>query len=205
MKRTLESLKSTGKESNGSSPKNGVASKQEALGVLVRGCWSRAYQFACRLCGDENEAKDLVQEALYRVVREWERYDTSRPFDAWVFTILRNVFLDTRRRYERGHAVSLDAPLNNDYEAESYGNIIPDGCMGVLERLERKETAQAVRQALEGLNEEHRTVLKLRDMEGLRYDEIADVLGLAPGTVRSRILRARRSFRISSGLEASVC
>ncbi|MFH1723568.1 MAG: RNA polymerase sigma factor [Elusimicrobiota bacterium] len=168
----------------------------ERFEEFVRDYGERAFQFAYRLSGNVEEAKDLVQEAYYRVLRSWDRYDASRSLDAWFFRILRNVFLDSRKRYERRHAVSLDrSPEGVSEDGATYGDLLAGDEEAVLDALERRESAGLVRETLDGLSHEHRAVLTLCDMEGLGYEEIARVLEVPVGTVRSRVSRARRAFR----------
>ena len=76
----------------------------------------RGFQFACGLCGNSEEAKELVQEAFCRVFRSWDRYDQSQPLDSWFLTILRNVYVDSVKRHERRFGVRLDAALVRDGE-----------------------------------------------------------------------------------------
>jgi len=195
MQRTYESSKSNGEEGNGSAVKNETAARQASLENLARDYGERAFQFACRLSGNADEAQELVQEAMYRVTKNWNRYDGERPLNAWFFTILRNAFLDSPKRSGRKHSVSLDAPFAGDADNGCLGDLLPDDGMDVLERLERQETARAVKKALRGLRKDHRAVLKLRDMDGLSYEAVAQTLGVSVGTIRSRISRARDSFR----------
>ncbi len=163
---------------------------------LIRDYGERAFQFAYRLSGNAEEAKDCVQEAFFRVLRSWEKYDETRSLDAWFFTILRHVFLDGRRRYERRMGVSLDASIvSEDGEAGTFVDLFPVEEESMLRRLERKEAGEAVRRTLDSLSYEHRVELTLCDMEAMNYEEIARVLEVPAGTVRSRISRARRAFR----------
>lgn len=157
----------------------------------------RAFHFAYRLTGNIEEAKDLVSESFYRVLRSWDRYDRSRSLAAWYCTILRHVFLDGRKRYERRYAVSLDrsARPGGSEEAATYDELLSDQEETVIERLERAEVAEEVRRTLDRLAYDHRVVLTLCDMEGLSYDEMSMILDVPVGTVRSRISRARLAFR----------
>lgn len=170
---------------------------ENSFEAFVRDYGERAFQFAYRLSGNVEEAKELVQEAYYRVLRSWQRYDQKRSLDAWFFTILRNVFLDGRKRYERRHAVSMERPVlgASGEEAAVLGDLLPAEDEAVLRRLERAETAAAVHAALDSLPYDHRVVLTLCDMEAMSYEEISQVLDVPVGTVRSRLSRARIAFR----------
>ncbi|MFA6029420.1 MAG: RNA polymerase sigma factor [Elusimicrobiota bacterium] len=161
---------------------------------FVRSHGERAFRFAYRLAGDAEEAKEVVQDAFFRLFRTWECYDPSQPLEAWFTVILRNVFLDGRRRYERRHTVPLDEGPR-DGEEEGRTRALGDGEPPLLEVLEREEVSARVRAALERLEYDHRTVLTLCDMEGCSYEEISRVVDVPVGTVRSRLSRAREALR----------
>jgi len=188
MEKHCESKKRFGKEDGRTEARN------EILESFIQEWGGRAYQFAYRLAGNCDDAHDLVQEALYRVMLGWDRYQTKKPLDAWFMTILRNAFLDRCKRYERKHSVSLDCPIGSG-EGHSLADVMAGQDEAVQMRLERQETAKAARRALKGMRREQREVLTMCDMHGLKYDEIAATLKLPAGTVRSRIHRARRTFR----------
>jgi RNA polymerase sigma-70 factor (ECF subfamily) len=158
----------------------------------------RGFQFAYHLCGNAEEAKELVQEAFFRVIRRWDSYDPSQPLENWFLTILRNVFYDGVKRYERRHGVSLDAPIRDasGEPAASLSEVLADGREeALLERLEREEERDQVRLALEALSPDHKAVLTLCDMQGMSYEEVSAVLDCPLGTVRSRVSRARAAFK----------
>src|SRR5262245_15102808 len=78
--------------------------------TLMRRHAEKAYNFAYRLAGNEQDARDLVQEAFMHALRHFEKYDPTRPFEPWVNRILKNIFLDGMRKYQHKHTISLDAP-----------------------------------------------------------------------------------------------
>src|SRR6185436_16627490 len=92
--------------------------------TLLQRCADKAYNFAFRLTGNDPDAQDLVQEAFARAFEHRDRYDPSRPFEAWVNRILHNVFLDGVRKYEHKHKVSLDAPPPSN-EDGSWAEVLP--------------------------------------------------------------------------------
>lgn len=175
--------------------------------AFVREYGERAFQFAYRLSGNAEEAKELVQEAFVRMFRHWDRFDPERSMDAWYFRILRNVFLDGRRRYDRRHSVSIDRSVPGVAEERgSYAESLPDGAEDALEAMARGENARTVREVLETLSPEHKAALAMVDMEGMSYEEMGRVLGVPIGTVRSRVARARAAFRKAvsdAGLEGA--
>jgi RNA polymerase sigma-70 factor (ECF subfamily) len=159
----------------------------------------RAYQFAYGLCGNSEEAKELVQESFFRVFRSWGSYDPSQSLEGWFLSILKNVYTDSVRRYDHRYGLSLDAPLVSDHRGEE-GTILAERLAdereeAVLDRLTREGTAHDVRRALAGLRVEYKAVLTLCDCEGLSYEQISEALDLPLGTVRSRINRAREALK----------
>lgn len=167
---------------------------------FVREYGGKAFCIAYHLEGNVEEAKDLVQDAFCRLLKSWDRYDASRPLEGWFATILRNIFLDGRKRYDRRHVCSLDRapePSGEDGQEEpSRGaDALPDGSEPFLDALSRRETVEAVRKALKRLSCEHRAVLALCDAQGQGYESIARTLGVPVGTVRSRLSRARIALR----------
>jgi RNA polymerase sigma-70 factor (ECF subfamily) len=167
------------------------------LDRLIEEYADRGYQFAYHLCGNVDEAQDIVQEAFMRVIRGWDSFDQNQEFGNWFLSILKNVYLDGKKRYERRNGVSLDVPINTgDPEATSYADVLADGLdASLLERLGRQQGQDEVRSAFDGLSEDSRAVLTLCDIQGLSYDEISTVIGVPVGTVRSRIARARKFLR----------
>lgn len=187
MEKHCESKKRFGKET-------ATEARNEILEQFIRDFGDRAYQFAFRLSGSCDEADELVQDALVRVTRAWARYQESKPLDAWFLTILRNAFIESRRKLQRRATVSLDVPVN-DEESQTLGDVISDGSASVEASIERNETIGSVRRALQGIRGIEREILNLRDMDGLKYADIARHLNIPIGTVRSRIFRARQSLR----------
>jgi len=149
---------------------------------LLAANYTRAHRAALGWLGNEQEAHEVAQEALLRAYRARDRYDPSRPFYPWLRRIIRNACVDARRRGRHRALTGLD-------EAR-VASTAPDPS-------ERVETADAVahlRAAMEELSPEHREILVLRHFEDLSYAEIAEILGVAQGTVMSRLYRARKAL-----------
>lgn len=157
--------------------------------VLLHRCANKAYNFALRLTGNDPDAQDLVQEAFSRAFEHKDKYDSSRPFEAWLIRILHNVFLDGVRRYEHKHKVSLDAPPPT--EEGHWEDIIPSKEREPLEILVRDERQSLVQRALNAVEMPYRSALILYDIEGLSYDEISKIMKCPIGTVCSRIHKGR--------------
>ncbi len=182
----------------------GEAIGERRFEEFVRDYGERAFQFAFRLSGSVDEARELVQESFYRVLRHWDSVDQARSLDGIYFKILRNLFADARRGFAARRVVSLDAAPAGHEEDTTYADLLPDQEGAVLESLERRSQSDAVHQAIAALSVDHRAVLVLCDIEGRDYDFISEALGLPLGTVRSRVSRARLAFRraLAAALEA---
>lgn len=176
---------------------NGWASKSDVVGSALKdyldGKNSEALNFAYGLCQDADEARELVQEACYRVLRESRRYDPAKPVKSWLFTILRHAFIDSRRRTERKAGFSLDFSM--DGGKSSLLETLEAQDPSAQEQLEQEETIARVRLALRRLRVEDRKVLRLCDADGWHYEDVARALGIPVGTLRSRLYRARRKLR----------
>ncbi|MDO8756940.1 MAG: sigma-70 family RNA polymerase sigma factor [Elusimicrobiota bacterium] len=162
--------------------------------ALIDANANKAYCFAMGLCGNEDEAKELVQEAFVKAMDRIETHDPNQPFQSWFLTILKNLYLDGTKRYERRVSQPLEQPLDAD------GLTVADGVadlreMSLLDRLERQEAAKLVRRAMRALTPDARAVLLMIDLEGLGYEETAAVMGCPLNTLRSRIVRARAALK----------
>ncbi len=147
------------------------------------------YRFAVRLTGVEVQAEDLVQETMLRACRSWHQYKRGTNVRAWLLTILRNTFVSEYRR-KRFLGPLLDV---TEYESSMLGvetaDIDPEGSL--FDQLMDEEVIREI----QALPEEFRTALVLVDIEGLRYEEVAEVTDVPVGTVKSRLYRARRALQ----------
>jgi RNA polymerase sigma-70 factor, ECF subfamily len=153
----------------------------------------KAFQFAYQLSGDAEDSKELVQEALFRVIKNWDKYDPSQSLEGWFYTILKNVYTDGIKCYETQKGLSLDWVPEGD-EAP-FSESLPGDDEQALALLEREETAVLVQKAMRTLPREQRAALALFDIQGVSYPGIAEILDCPLNTVRSRIARARAALR----------
>jgi len=162
--------------------------------ALIDANANKAYCFAMGLCGKEDEARDLVQEAFAKAMDRIDSHDPSQPFEAWFLTILKHLYLDGMKKYEKRFGQSLDEPVGTDglTVADSFGD---DRELSLLDRLERQEDAKLVRRAMRALTPDARAVLLMIDLQGLGYEEAAAVMGCPLNTLRSRIVRARTALK----------
>lgn len=164
---------------------------------LIKRHGDKAYNFAYSLAGNEQDARDLVQEAFVRAFEARDRYDSGRPFDSWLVRILRNIHFDWISRYEHQHGVSLSAPPPAG--EEGWEEILPGKDPDPLRELLRREAGSAFQAALQSLPPHYKAAVALADIEGLSYEATARVLSCPVGTVRSRVHQGRVLLR--RGLE----
>lgn len=157
----------------------------DAFEPLVRRYEGRALSFAHTLLGDADEAADAVQEAFVKAYRSLGRLREGSAFGPWFRSILRNHCLDRLRSPRRRQAPWREETVDRTVWSAPVG----------AGRLEREELAEAVRDALSTLSDEHRQVLVLKEMEGMSYAGIAEATGIPAGTVGSRIHHARAALR----------
>ncbi len=148
--------------------------------------WQGPIQGLCaRMIGDSHRGEDLTQEVFARLYARRKNYEPTAKFSTFLWRIALNICYDELRKQKRRREFSLDEPDENDgaieFEADGAG---PD------QRMVEDERADAVRRALVELAEPYRVVVVLRHYEGLKFREIADVLGIPEGTVKSRMSEA---------------
>jgi RNA polymerase sigma-70 factor (ECF subfamily) len=151
--------------------------------------------FLFRFTGDFRTSEDLAQEAFLRVFKKVQDYNPSAKFSTWLYTIASNLAKDEFKRKSRHPARSLDWKGGNDTTRD-----MPQAKADTTEsvpdvRLEHDEVRQQVNKALDLLDANDREILVLKDVQGLSYEEIAEILGLPMGTVKSRLSRARTAFK----------
>jgi len=172
---------------------DGADMPSQAVVELLRRYGDKAYNFAFRLTGNEQDARDLAQEAFVRILEHAGRYDPSRPFEAWMLTILRNIYLDGLRRASHGATVSFDAP--SPAGEQPWEEILrgpdPDPAQAMI----RQEADGMIQGALDSLSPHYRTAVILCDIEGLSYEQIGEIMDCPIGTVRSRIHQGRVLLR----------
>ena len=165
----------------------------ETFAGLIARAGDKAYNFAYRLAGNDQDARDLVQESFARALEHAGAYDQTRPFDSWLLRILHNVFLDSMRRHSHSRTVSLDAPA--PVEDAGWADLLPGDEPSAADELILKESVDLLQRALARLPTTYRSAIALCDIEGLSYEDIAKVMEIPVGTVRSRIHQGRVLLR----------
>jgi RNA polymerase sigma-70 factor (ECF subfamily) len=158
-----------------------------AFAELVGRYSSRAWSVAASLLNDDEEAKDVVQDAFLRVYRALERFDFSQHFYTWLYRIVVNLAIDRLRRIQKLKPVAIDDVA----EPESHERLE----LAPGRRLEAGETRDHVHAVLECLPDKYRTVMVLRELNGLSCKEIARIVSSSHATVRWRLHVARKMFK----------
>jgi RNA polymerase sigma-70 factor (ECF subfamily) len=162
---------------------------ERAFTELVRRFQGRVANLISRVLNDRESTDDLAQEVFVRVFVHRRNYRRGSKFSTWLFTIAANLAKnEIRRRVRRRNWFSLDA-LQDILKDSAI--VLADPTEGRESRMEREQLQEAMGRAIAAVPEKYRLSLVLRDVEGLPYEEIAQVLGIPGGTVRSRINRAR--------------
>ena len=157
-----------------------------AFGHLVQKYQDRLYNTLVHVVGNAEDAKDAVQEAFVQAFLKLDTFQGASAFYTWLYRIAFNVAATHRRRR---HAMrSAEEGRSKDGQGATLGE-------GPSQRMEREECRRQVRQAIAELDEEFRTVVVLREIDGCCYETIAEILDLPIGTVRSRLHRARLQLR----------
>lgn len=158
---------------------------------LVLEYQKNVYNLALRMTGDPEDAADMAQEAFIKAYSSLSGYRGDSKFSVWLYRIVSNVCLDFLRAKKRRQTVSLSV---TDDDGEDTELDIADESKSPERIFERAMTRDAVRRGLAALTPEYRQILILRELQGMSYEEIAEVLELESGTVKSRIFRARKKL-----------
>ena len=157
---------------------------RDACGALVEQYRDNGYRLAYRMCGNAYDADEAAQEAFVAAWRALPNFRGDAKFSTWLYRLTTNAAIDVMRREKRHQTVGDGEMMELADDADS-----------PQETVERTEQQEAVQKALATLSEEYREVLLLRYMEELDYAEIAEVLQLPSGTVKSRINRAKAALK----------
>jgi RNA polymerase sigma-70 factor, ECF subfamily len=164
-----------------------------AFGEIVARYQVRLLNFVYRMIGDRERAEDLVQEAFLRVHRHLDRFDRSRKFSTWIYTIASNLAKNELRNRGRSPLVTFEQARPRD-EEDNRPVDFEDKDNRPDDLYEQRTLKALVDETVAKLSSHHREVFVLRELEGKSYEEIAEIMHCNLGTVKSRLNRARQSF-----------
>lgn len=159
----------------------------EAFEKLISPYTNQLLNHAFRILKNREDAEDALQEAYLKIYNSLSKFEGHSSFKTWAYKVLTNVCLDMLRKQKKFSETSLNSSTN-DSEQEI---IISDDTYSPEIAAQKKAAFEALRDAIETLGEEQKIVITLRDIDGLSYDEIAEITSTGIGTVKSRINRAR--------------
>ena len=162
-----------------------------AFEYLVAAYEKNVYNLALRMTGNPEDAEDMAQEAFLKAYSSLDSFRGDSKFSVWLYRIVSNVCLDFLRKQKKRQSFSLSMEDDDGEEGELE---LPDLRRLPEDELEKKLTRDAVQRGLAQLPEDARQILLLREIQGLSSEEIGEALGLEPGTVKSRIFRARKKL-----------
>ncbi|MCS6775566.1 MAG: sigma-70 family RNA polymerase sigma factor [Chloroherpetonaceae bacterium] len=166
---------------------------QAAFDKLIRAYERRVYNLAYRLSGNYDEANDISVDAFLRVFQAIRLFRGDANFSTWLFRIVTNVYLDRRKRMKNRQHLSLEEYI--ELEENSVARQVEDPSPGPQATIEQTERWEKLQEAINALPDYQRAMIVLYHTEGLSYEEIAQVMSLNIGTVKSRLNRARLLLR----------
>lgn len=166
---------------------------------IVRRYQDKAFRLAFSLTKNDAEAQDVVQEAFLNMYRKLDSFKGDSKFGSWMYRVVVNAGLMRLRKRRRLSEVPVDDESFNLPEAEYYGGSAPQWRVQADEAVENQELRQQIIEAVDELPPKYQTVFLLKEIEGLKLSEIAEVLDLSVGGVKSRLHRARLHLRATLG------
>ncbi len=166
-----------------------------AAEALVRAYGDRAYRLAVRIVGNASDAEEVVQDALWTVVRKIDTFRGDSAFGSWLYRIVANAACQKTRGQRRHTELSLDDVLPTFHEDGKHASSISDWSPRVNDPAHHTEMRRALSAALDELPEDYRAVVILRDVEGFSTAEVAATLGLSVANAKTRVHRARLFLR----------
>ncbi|MBK6487644.1 MAG: sigma-70 family RNA polymerase sigma factor [Gemmatimonadetes bacterium] len=178
-----------------------LGGEERAFQELVDRYQTRLLNFIYRTIGDRERSEDLVQEVFIRVYRHLHRFDRSKKFSTWIYTIASNLAKNELRNRSRNPLVLFQA-IRKNWQDDDRPLQFEDHTTRPDDMYRKRHLRDLVEQSVERLPEHHRQVFVLRELEGKSYEEIAEITSCNLGTVKSRLNRARNAFAsiISPGL-----
>lgn len=162
----------------------------KAFEELILNYEKKAYNIAYKVLRDEQDALDISQEAFIKLYKNINKFEFQSSFSTWLYRIVMNTALDFNKK-KKLSTVSL----NETYEDGNEKLEIADNYETPESALETKISRNIIKEGIDSLDQEHRVVILLRDVEGFSYDEIAEITSTNKGTVKSRISRARKKLK----------
>jgi len=167
---------------------------RDAFRQLVQRHQRRAFAIAIGVVRDEDDAREIVQEAFLRVHKALDKFEGSSSFFTWLYRIVKNLSIDFMRKPARREAELFDDPKVAD-DAEAFPFVSKVDGADPLDGVRRKEIAARIQAALDDLPPYHRSVIIMREVEGMSYQQMAEAMEVSKGTIMSRLYHARQKLQ----------
>ena len=154
--------------------------------MLVEKYQQTAFRLAFRMLGDEDEARDVVQDSFIRIWEKFDTYNENEKFTSWMYRIVSNRAIDSLRAIKRRAGISLE---------KGYLGKLKTGESGPDIMMEKKEAGELIRLITSGLPEKQQLVFSLRDLQGLSSQEVQDISGMTETAIKSNLYHARKAIR----------
>ena len=164
-----------------------------AFEKLIETYQTKVFNIAYNMLNNYDDANDVAQEVFIRVYKSIKNFKGESSFSTWLYRITTNVCLDEIRKRKNRNVVSIDEDIPFD-DGEVTRQIVDDSPTPDI-IAEKKELREIVNDAIDKLSEEHKTVIVLRELQGLSYEEISNIINCPERTVKSRINRARGALK----------
>ena len=173
------------------------AGNHDAFRVLYQRYHRRVYALAFGVVQNADDALDVVQDGFIKAHRHLDKFEGNSSFYTWLYRIIMNLSIDHIRKHKRGRHVDFDDAINHGQDADALGDELLPRMLGQNpgKSLVRKEIREQISRALAELSDNHRTVLVMREVEGLSYEEMAQAMKCSKGTIMSRLFHARRNMQ----------
>ncbi|MCG8484017.1 MAG: RNA polymerase sigma factor [Clostridia bacterium] len=169
--------------------KKAIKGDIESFERLIEKYQVKAYNIALRMMGNEEDAKDTLQDAWIKIYKSLKKFRQDSSFYTWIYRIVTNTCHDALKKRNRINQVTSLTDYSNSFEGEI--NDIKDE-VHIPERIfENKEYTQLLLESLDKLSTDHKQIIILRDVQGFSYEEISQIMACSEGTVKSRLSRAR--------------
>lgn len=172
-----------------------AAGDERAFALLMERHEAPVLRYFLRSTQDRALSEELCQETFLRVVRNADRYQKSAKFSTWLYTIARNLAIDASRRRAAKPTRSLDQPIGDEEGVTFLDRVSDPNARSSVQESERARFRRALHDALHRLPPEQREVFVLRHVEGMRFVEIAAMMGISDNTVKSRMRYALQTLR----------
>lgn len=166
---------------------------EEAFGTLILASEKLIYNIALRMMNNPEDAKDISQDVFIKAFKNIAKFDGKSSFSTWIYRIAVNTCIDEIRKRKGKDTLSMDKEIEG--EENSFANQLESNEPTPEVQFLDKEKSIAIQNAINKLSLEHKTMITLRDLQGLSYTEISEAVGISIGTVKSRITRARKNLK----------